>query len=79
MLFGRTISPPIAKRIVNQYSAVFQQRVEAAIRDTEIGFDNESRFTGMSESEDGWITADEARKLLKDRPGVALQRTGGDL
>ena len=60
--------PADHKRIVNQYSAVFQQRVEGALRDTEIGFDNESRFTGMSESET-WITADEARNLLKTGSG----------
>ena len=60
--------PADHKRIVNQYSAVFQQRVESALRDTEIGFDNESRFTGMSESET-WITADQARNLLKTGSG----------
>jgi hypothetical protein len=60
--------PADHKRIVNQYSAVFQQRVEGALRDTEIGFDNESRFTGMSESET-WITADQARNLVKTGSG----------
>lgn len=60
--------PADHKRIVNQYSAVFQQRVEGALRDTEIGFDSESRFTGVTESET-WITADQARNLLKSGAG----------
>lgn len=56
------------ERIVNQYSAVFQQRLEGALRDTEIGFDSESGFTGVTESE-AWITADQARNLLKSNAG----------
>ena len=53
---------------MNQYSAVFQQRVESALRDTEIGFDSESGFTGMTESET-WITPDQARNLVKAGSG----------
>jgi Predicted pPIWI-associating nuclease len=60
--------PADHKRIVSQYGAVFQQRVEGALRDTEIGFDNESGFTGMIESET-WIIADHARTLLKAGTG----------
>ena len=60
--------PADHKRIVNQHSAVFQQRVESVLRDTEIGFDSESRFTGTTESET-WITADQARNLLKSGTG----------
>jgi hypothetical protein len=55
------------QRIVAQYRAVFQQRLDDVLRDVEIGFVKGAGFARAErvESKEEWITAAEAVRLLK--------------
>jgi uncharacterized protein (TIGR02391 family) len=59
--------PADHRRIVNQYRAVFQQRLDNVLRDVEIGFVKGAGFARADqvESKEEWITAREAAHLLK--------------
>jgi hypothetical protein len=59
--------PDDHQRIVGQYRAVFQQRLEGVLRDVEIGFLKGAGFARAEqvESKEDWITAAEAARLLK--------------
>jgi Predicted pPIWI-associating nuclease len=56
--------PADHKRIVDQHTAAFQQRLEGILRDTEIGLGNDDEFAGVTESE-AWVRAAEAVAMLK--------------
>jgi hypothetical protein len=55
------------QRIVHQYRAVFQQRLDGVLRDVEIGFVKGAGFARAEqvESKKEWIAAAEAARLLK--------------
>jgi hypothetical protein len=55
------------QRIVHQYRAAFQQRLDGVLRDVEIGFVKGAGFARAEqvESKEEWITAAEAARLLK--------------
>jgi hypothetical protein len=59
--------PADHRRIVDQYLAVFQQRLDGALRDIEIGFVKGAGFARAEqvESKEEWVTAAEAVALLK--------------
>jgi uncharacterized protein (TIGR02391 family) len=59
--------PADHQRIVHQYRAVFQQRLEGVLRDVEIGYLKGAGFAraDQMESKEDWITAREAAQLLK--------------
>jgi hypothetical protein len=59
--------PQDHQRFTHQYRAVFQQRLEGMLRDVEIGLVKGAGFARAKkvESEEEWISAAEAAKLLK--------------
>jgi hypothetical protein len=60
-------APADHQRIVGPYRAAFQQRLDGALRDVEIGFAEGAGFARAEqvESKDEWIAAAEAVRLLK--------------
>ena len=64
--------PADHKRIVAQYRAAFQQRLDGLLRDIEIGFIKGAGFARAEqvESKEEWITAAEAVRLLKPAFGT---------
>jgi hypothetical protein len=59
--------PVEQQRVRAQYQAIFQQRLDGALRDVEIGFVKGAGFARAEkvESNEVWITAAEAARLLK--------------
>jgi predicted nucleotide-binding protein len=52
------------QRIVKQYQEVFQQRIDGALREVEIGYLNGEGFKADMSEQEEWISASGARELL---------------
>jgi predicted nucleotide-binding protein len=64
--------PQDHQRLIHQYRAVFQQRLDGMLRDVEIGFVKGAGFARAEEmvSKEKWIRAAEAVRLLKPAFGI---------
>jgi hypothetical protein len=58
-------------RVIAQYQAVFQQRIDGALREVEIGYIKGAGFParGAMSNEDEWISASEALGLMRKSMG----------
>jgi hypothetical protein len=63
-------SPPVAQQVRTQYAAVFQQRLDGALKDIEIGFINGRRITALSE--EGPVTLGDAVILRPTFMGMSV-------
>jgi hypothetical protein len=63
-------SPPVAQQVRTQYTAVFQQRLDGALKDIEIGFINGRRIPALSE--EGPVTLGDAVILRPTFMGMSV-------
>ncbi len=64
--------PDDHQRIIRQYQAVFQQRVDGALREVEIGYLNGEGFKAAMAEQEEWISARAARDLLGGRHAAVV-------
>jgi hypothetical protein len=66
--------PQDHQRLTKQYSAVFQQRIDIMLRNSEIGHQQGAGFARAEkmESKEGWVSAGEAARLLKSSLGSEM-------
>jgi hypothetical protein len=62
--------PADHKRVLAQYHAVFQQRLDGVLRDVEIGFVKGSGFSGTTGKPVEWISAADAVALLESKANM---------